>query len=91
MAPPPDDRDCGWKKYAEAQAAELALLKEKFDALEAAAEKRKTNTALRATRVETAELKPLHNAALKLVPAAADVHAAETSMRQQDLGGRAYI
>ena len=34
MAPPPDDHDCGWKKYAEAQAAELALLKEKFDALE---------------------------------------------------------
>ena len=26
MAPPPDDHDCGWKKYAEAQAAELALL-----------------------------------------------------------------
>ncbi len=80
MAPPPDDHDCGWKKYAEAQAAELALLKEKFDALErrvlgkkserlkssklppplppksdpeAAAEKRKTNTARRDTRVES--------------------------------------
>ena len=34
MAPPPDDHDCGWKKYAEAQAAELALMKEKLEALE---------------------------------------------------------
>jgi len=38
-----------------------------------------------------AELKPLHNAALKLVPTASDVHADETSMRQQDLEGRSYI
>ena len=237
MAPPPDDHDCGWKRYAEAQAAELTLLKEKFDALErrvlgkkserlkssklppplppksdpaAATEKRKTNTALRNTRVESetvpipvpkdactcpecgatelrrvgkgkpstvydyvqpffrkrvylretlacrcghivtasapdrvgektryapgfvahlivnkcgdsnpqyrleksyrnigipisrstlcglihrgaAELKPLHNAALKLVPEAPDVHADETSMRQQDLAGRSYV
>jgi transposase len=34
LAPPPDDHDCGWKKYAEAQAAELALMKEKLEALE---------------------------------------------------------
>ncbi|MEI9935680.1 MAG: transposase [Pseudomonadota bacterium] len=38
-----------------------------------------------------AELKSLHSAALKLVPAASDIHANETSMRQQDLEGRAYI
>lgn len=237
MAPPPDDHDCGWKKYAEAQAAELALLKEKLESLErrvlgkkserrkssklppplpprsepeVTAQRRKDNASLRDTRVETetipipvpkaactcpecgatdlrrvgegkrstvydyvqpffrkrvylretlacrcghivtakgpdrvgektryapgfiahlivnkcadsipqyrleksyrnigipisrstlcglihrgaAELKPLHNAALKLVPAASDVHADETSMRQQDLEGRSYI
>ena len=237
MAPPPDDHDCGWKKYAEAQAAELALLKEKFEALErrllgkkserlkssklppplppksdpeAAAQKRKDNASLRDARLETeivpipvpkdqctcpkcgaaelrrigkgkpstlydyvqpffrkrvflretlacrcghvvtaptpdrmgektryapgfvahlivnkcgdsnpqyrleksyknigipisrstlcglihrgaGELKPLHNAALKCVPAAPDVHADETSMRQQDLEKRAFI
>jgi transposase len=38
-----------------------------------------------------AELRPLHTAALALVPAAADVHADETSMRQLDLKGKAYI
>jgi transposase len=38
-----------------------------------------------------AELKPLHNAALKHVPQALDVHADETSMRQQDLEKRAFI
>jgi transposase len=37
------------------------------------------------------ELRPLHTAALALVPAAADVHADETSTRQQDLEGRSYI
>lgn len=37
------------------------------------------------------ELRPLHNAALKLVPLASDVHADETSMRQQDLEGRSYV
>lgn len=236
MAPPPDDHDCGWKKYAEAQAAELALLKEKFEQLERrvlgkkserfkssklppplppksepakASEKRRANRLIRDARVETEvvqvavpkdqcscpdcgkelrrvgegksstvfeyvqpyfrkrvyqretlscrcghivtakapnrvgektrfapsfiahlivnkcgdsnpqyrlekayrnlgipmsrstmcelihrgadELRPLHNAALKLVPLATDVHADETSMRQQDLSGRSYI
>lgn len=37
------------------------------------------------------ELEPLYNAALALVPKAADVHADETSMRQQDLKARSYI
>jgi len=38
-----------------------------------------------------AELKPLHSAALKHVPQAPDVHADETSMRQQDLEKRSFI
>jgi transposase len=38
-----------------------------------------------------AELTPLYNAALKYVPAALDVHADETSMRQQDLDRRSYV
>lgn len=37
------------------------------------------------------ELRPLHSAALALVPAAADVHADETSTRQQDLERRSFI
>jgi transposase len=37
------------------------------------------------------ELRPLYNAALALVPAATDVHADETSIRQQDLERRAYL
>lgn len=37
------------------------------------------------------ELQPLHKAALALVPKALDVHADETSTRQQDLKGRSYI
>jgi hypothetical protein len=37
------------------------------------------------------ELRPLHTAALALVPAAADVHADETSTRQQDLDRRSFI
>jgi hypothetical protein len=34
LTPPSDDHDCGWKKHAEAQAAEIALLKEKLEAIE---------------------------------------------------------
>jgi len=37
------------------------------------------------------ELQPLHTAALALVPFAPDVHADETSMRQQDHQGRYYL
>jgi transposase len=37
------------------------------------------------------ELRPVYNAALALVPAAADVHADETSIRQQGLGRRAFL
>jgi len=37
------------------------------------------------------ELRPLYAASLALVPAAADVHADETSMRQQDRDGRSYL
>jgi transposase len=37
------------------------------------------------------ELRPLYAAALALVPHAADVHADETSTRQQDLSKRSYI
>jgi len=37
------------------------------------------------------ELQPLHAAALALVPRAPDVHADETSMRQQDRAGRCYL
>jgi transposase len=37
------------------------------------------------------ELRPLYNAALALVPSSADVHADETSIRQQDLERRAYL
>jgi transposase len=37
------------------------------------------------------ELRPLHTAALALVPAAADVHADETSMRQQGLRKKTYL
>ncbi len=37
------------------------------------------------------ELKPLYTAALALVPAAADVHADETSIRQIDIEKKAYI
>jgi transposase len=37
------------------------------------------------------ELEPIYNAALALVPAASDVHADETSIRQQGLAKRAYI
>jgi len=37
------------------------------------------------------ELAPLHKAALALVPAAPDVHADETSTRQQDLARRSFI
>jgi transposase len=37
------------------------------------------------------ELAPLQNAATALIPAAPDVHADETSMRQQDLEGRAFF
>ena len=37
------------------------------------------------------ELRPLHTAALALVPAALDVHADETSTRQQDLQRRSFI
>ena len=37
------------------------------------------------------ELRPLHAAALALVPAAADVHADETSIRQQGLDKRAFL
>jgi transposase len=37
------------------------------------------------------ELKPLYTAALALVPAAADVHADETSIRQQGLDKRAFL
>jgi transposase len=36
-------------------------------------------------------LRPLHTAALAMVPKAADVHADETSIRQLDLSHRAYI
>jgi transposase len=38
-----------------------------------------------------AELRPLYDAALALVPAAPDVHADETSIRQQGLDRRAFI
>jgi len=38
-----------------------------------------------------AELRPLHNAAIALVPAAADVHADETSTRQQNLERRSFL
>jgi transposase len=38
-----------------------------------------------------AELRPVYNAALALVPAATDVHADETSIRQQGLGRRAFL
>jgi transposase len=38
-----------------------------------------------------AELAPLHKAALALVPATPDVHADETSTRQQDLERRSFI
>jgi transposase len=37
------------------------------------------------------ELRPLYNAALALVPSAPDVHADETSTRQQDLERRSFI
>lgn len=37
------------------------------------------------------ELEPIYNAALAMVPAASDVHADETSIRQQGLEKRAYI
>jgi transposase len=37
------------------------------------------------------ELRPLHTAALAMVPNASDVHADETSIRQLDLSQRAYI
>lgn len=37
------------------------------------------------------ELKPLYNAALALVPEATDIHADETSFRQQDLEQRAFL
>lgn len=37
------------------------------------------------------ELRPLYNAALALVPTAPDVHADETSTRQQDLERRSFI
>jgi transposase len=37
------------------------------------------------------ELRPLYDAALALVPAATDVHADETSIRQIDLGKKAFI
>lgn len=37
------------------------------------------------------ELSALQNAAIAMVPAAPDVHADETSMRQQDLEGRAFF
>jgi transposase len=37
------------------------------------------------------ELRPLYNVALAMVPAAADVHADETSIRQQGLEKRAYF
>jgi transposase len=37
------------------------------------------------------ELRPLHEAALALVPEATDVHADETSVRQQGLGKRAFL
>lgn len=37
------------------------------------------------------ELRPLQEAATALVPAAPDVHADETSMRQQDIEGRAFF
>lgn len=37
------------------------------------------------------ELRPLHTAALALVPASPDVHADETSTRQQDLERRSFI
>lgn len=37
------------------------------------------------------ELRPLYSAALALVPAALDVHADETSIRQQGLDKRAYL
>jgi transposase len=38
-----------------------------------------------------AELEPLYKAALAAVPSAADVHADETSMRQQDRTGRSFL
>lgn len=38
-----------------------------------------------------AELRPLHKAAIALVPAAPDVHADETSTRQQDLERRSFL
>ena len=37
------------------------------------------------------ELRPIYRAALALVPAAPDVHADETSIRQQGLGRRAFL
>jgi transposase len=37
------------------------------------------------------ELEPIYTAALRLVPEAADVHADETSMRQQDLDKRSFL
>lgn len=37
------------------------------------------------------ELEPLYKAALACVPSAADVHADETSMRQQDRTGRSFL
>jgi transposase len=37
------------------------------------------------------ELEPLYKAALTCVPSAADVHADETSMRQQDRTGRSFL
>lgn len=35
MTPPPDDHDCGWKKYAEAQAETLAALQSQLAAMSA--------------------------------------------------------
>ncbi|HEY1692946.1 MAG TPA: transposase, partial [Polyangiaceae bacterium] len=37
------------------------------------------------------ELRPIYNAALALVPASPDVHADETSIRQQGLDRRAFL
>lgn len=42
MVPPPDDHDCGWKAYAEHQAREIELLKERLADVEKRAFRKKS-------------------------------------------------
>lgn len=49
------------------------------------------STMCRLTHCGANELRPIYNAALATVPDAADVHADETSIRQQGLDKKAYI